>query len=176
MGVGSKTYIKDVLSSNGASINSERPSTQGELQKSCETGAELHNLTGIMNDIHDTLGGSPAVYSVTISLLTSRLSTGSKSRDILTGIAIVDIGNHTRPSGPPNAAPRDPTSLASDIDKVCALEHLFAEHDTIKHEVNMVGSGSKRNTAMMREIPCFSGKDSGSGRRWRNLGLLMRDQ
>ena len=31
---------------------------QGELQKSRETGAELPNLTGAMNDIHDTLGGS----------------------------------------------------------------------------------------------------------------------
>jgi len=31
---------------------------QGELQKSRETGAELHNLTGAMNDIHETLGGS----------------------------------------------------------------------------------------------------------------------
>jgi hypothetical protein len=31
---------------------------QGELQKSRETGAELHNLTGAMNDIHNTLGGS----------------------------------------------------------------------------------------------------------------------
>ena len=28
---------------------------QGELQKSQETGAELHHLTGSMNDIHDTL-------------------------------------------------------------------------------------------------------------------------
>jgi hypothetical protein len=27
---------------------------QGELQKSRETGAELHNLTKAMNDIHDT--------------------------------------------------------------------------------------------------------------------------
>lgn len=31
---------------------------QGELQKSRETGAELHTLTGAMNDIHDTLGGN----------------------------------------------------------------------------------------------------------------------
>lgn len=31
---------------------------QGELQKSRETGAELHSLTAAMNDIHDTLGGS----------------------------------------------------------------------------------------------------------------------
>jgi hypothetical protein len=31
---------------------------QGELQKSRETGAELHSLTGAMSDIHDTLGGA----------------------------------------------------------------------------------------------------------------------
>lgn len=31
---------------------------QGELQKSRETGAELHSLTTAMNDIHDTLGGA----------------------------------------------------------------------------------------------------------------------
>ena len=31
---------------------------QTELQKSRETGAELHSLTTAMNDIHDTLGGS----------------------------------------------------------------------------------------------------------------------
>ena len=31
---------------------------QGELQKSRETGAELHSLTNAMNDIHETLGGN----------------------------------------------------------------------------------------------------------------------
>jgi len=31
---------------------------QGKLQKSREMGAELHNLTGAINDIHGTLGGS----------------------------------------------------------------------------------------------------------------------
>jgi hypothetical protein len=30
---------------------------QGKLQKSHEMGAELHNLTGAINDIHGTLGG-----------------------------------------------------------------------------------------------------------------------
>lgn len=30
---------------------------QGELQKSRETGSELHTLTGAMHDIHETLGG-----------------------------------------------------------------------------------------------------------------------
>jgi hypothetical protein len=37
---------------------------QGELQKSRETGAELHSLTGAMGDIHDTLAGSlVCIYS-----------------------------------------------------------------------------------------------------------------
>ena len=31
---------------------------QGELQKSRETGAELHSLTGAMNDIHEAFGGN----------------------------------------------------------------------------------------------------------------------
>ena len=31
---------------------------QGELRKSREIGAELHNLTGAMNHIHDILRGS----------------------------------------------------------------------------------------------------------------------
>lgn len=31
---------------------------QGELQKSRETGSELHSLTGSMNDIHEVLGGN----------------------------------------------------------------------------------------------------------------------
>lgn len=31
---------------------------QGELQKSRDTGAELHSLTGAMNEIHDALGGN----------------------------------------------------------------------------------------------------------------------
>ena len=42
---------------------------QGELLKSREIGAELHNLTGAMSDIHDTLGGyivSPFLITITI--------------------------------------------------------------------------------------------------------------
>ena len=31
---------------------------QAELQKGSETGAELHSLTGAMNDIHETFGGN----------------------------------------------------------------------------------------------------------------------
>lgn len=40
---------------------------QGELQKSRETGAELHTLTGAMNEIHDTLGGGNLVCLVILA-------------------------------------------------------------------------------------------------------------
>jgi hypothetical protein len=36
---------------------------QGELQKSRETGAELHTLNGAMTDIQDTLGGTLVCFS-----------------------------------------------------------------------------------------------------------------
>jgi hypothetical protein len=43
---------------------------QGELQKSRETGAELHNVTSTTNGIHNPLGGSIVrLYSTTISNL-----------------------------------------------------------------------------------------------------------
>jgi hypothetical protein len=60
----SKAWVECVLGALGApgksrlAFNHILHRLQVELQKSRETGAELHNLTGVMNDIHDTLGGS----------------------------------------------------------------------------------------------------------------------
>jgi len=45
-------------SKNGLTFEHILSRLQGELQKSRETGAELHSLSTAMNDIHDTLGGS----------------------------------------------------------------------------------------------------------------------
>lgn len=42
---------------------------QGELQKSRETGAELHTLTNAMTEIHDTLGGTLVCFSAFTNLL-----------------------------------------------------------------------------------------------------------
>lgn len=42
---------------------------QGELQKSRETGAELHSLTGAMNEIHETLGGNLVRSQIHCTLL-----------------------------------------------------------------------------------------------------------
>ena len=43
---------------NGLTFDHILSRLQGELQKSQEMGAELHNLTGAMTDIHGALGGS----------------------------------------------------------------------------------------------------------------------
>ena len=42
----------------GLTFNHILSCLQGELQKSCETGAELHSLNGLMNEIHNTLSGT----------------------------------------------------------------------------------------------------------------------
>ncbi|KAG9093329.1 hypothetical protein FS749_014569 [Ceratobasidium sp. UAMH 11750] len=44
--------------SKGLSFDHILNKLQMELQKSRETGAELHSLTSAMNDIHDTMGGA----------------------------------------------------------------------------------------------------------------------
>jgi hypothetical protein len=54
---------------NGLSFDHILSRLQGELQKSRETGAELHSLSNAMNDIRDTLGGAavrPPTYPVPI--------------------------------------------------------------------------------------------------------------
>ena len=43
---------------NGLSFDHLLNKIQSELQKSRETGVELHGLAGAMNEIQDTLGGS----------------------------------------------------------------------------------------------------------------------
>ncbi|KAF8547527.1 hypothetical protein OG21DRAFT_1490148 [Imleria badia] len=60
-----KILIEDVMRSNGTppgmsglSFDYILSCLQGELQKSRETGAELHSLTTAIDDIHDTLGGA----------------------------------------------------------------------------------------------------------------------
>jgi hypothetical protein len=133
---------------------------QGELQKSLEIDAELHNLTGAMNDIHTTLGGLLvrheyylyykfkltffcyliAVESTTLPIGAPSCSTTSlKSRPARTSPT---VGNITY--GPPTLADIQTqlhdtqSSLASHVDKVRALEDVFAEHDTIKREVSLL--------------------------------------
>ncbi|KAH7909272.1 hypothetical protein BJ138DRAFT_1155658 [Hygrophoropsis aurantiaca] len=110
---------------------------QGELQKSRDTGAELHSLTNAMNDIHDTLGGSmpsnPPPYPQSLpAVRPAQLAITNESNP----------ANDAAPSVSPSALSELRTqlhetqaSLASHIDKVRALEDMLAEHEAIKSEV-----------------------------------------
>jgi hypothetical protein len=108
---------------------------QGELQKSHETGVELHNFTDAMNDIHDTLGGS--LLSPTFGLLISCLNYPSSSpiyhlthpHSKQSAPALTELQTQLHHSQP---------SLASHVDKVCALEEVISEHDAIKREIHIL--------------------------------------
>ncbi|EMD31989.1 hypothetical protein CERSUDRAFT_144523 [Gelatoporia subvermispora B] len=109
---------------------------QGELQKSRDTGAELHATTGSLNEIHDTLGGNlpPNLPSYPQTLP-----------------SVMPPAAPQQPEPEPHPAPAESASvlaelqaqlretqlsLASHVEKIRALEGLLAEHDAIKREVS----------------------------------------
>ncbi|KAI9461341.1 hypothetical protein HD554DRAFT_2028256 [Boletus coccyginus] len=109
---------------------------QGELQKSRETGAELHSLTTAMNDIHDTLGGTlpPNIPHFPPNLPPVRSPQPQPAHE----------QTQSSDSGSPPAAVLNElrtqlhetqASLATHVDKVRALDDLLAEHEAIKAEV-----------------------------------------
>ncbi|KAH9042683.1 hypothetical protein EDB85DRAFT_2107574 [Lactarius pseudohatsudake] len=108
---------------------------QGELQKSRETGAELHSLTGAMNEIHETFGGNlPQTHPPYPQTLPPVLPPQQP------------LPTETDPNAgppPPNSALSElqaqlqetQVSLASHVDKIRSLDSLLAEHEVIKREV-----------------------------------------
>ncbi|KAH0835052.1 hypothetical protein J3R83DRAFT_10790 [Lanmaoa asiatica] len=109
---------------------------QGELQKSRETGAELHSLTTAMNDIHDTLGGTipPNIPHFPPNLPPVRAPQPQPAHEPAqstdSGSIPATVLNELRTQLHETQA-----SLASHVDKVRALEDMLAEHETIKSEV-----------------------------------------
>ncbi|KAE9401407.1 hypothetical protein BT96DRAFT_918865 [Gymnopus androsaceus JB14] len=93
---------------------------QGELEKSRETGAELHTLTGAMNEIHDTLGGGSTAPSFPHSLPSVRPA----SPDPLT-----DLQSQLKDTQ---------TSLSQHIDRIRVLEDALKEQEAIRHEVRLL--------------------------------------
>ncbi|KAJ7625406.1 hypothetical protein B0H17DRAFT_907641, partial [Mycena rosella] len=117
---------------------------QGELTKSRETGQDLQTLSGAMNEIQDTLGGSlppalppyphvlppvrppptePAVPSppqlhTTQSHAPENTANGA--------VALSDLQSQLMTTQ---------SSLATHVDKIRALEGVFAEQEAIKQEV-----------------------------------------
>ncbi|KAI0937681.1 hypothetical protein AcV7_003649 [Taiwanofungus camphoratus] len=110
---------------------------QGELQKSRDTGAELHSLTGAMNEIHDALGGNlPSNLPPYPSSLPPVMPSQSQPQH---------EQNHQQPSATDSTSAlselqsqlrETQMSLANHVDKIRALEGMLAEHDAIKREVS----------------------------------------
>jgi hypothetical protein len=146
------------LGKSGLTFDHILSQLQGELQKSRETGAELHNLTGAINDIHGTLGGPLvhheyylyyefkltfsssliAVESTTLPIGAPCSTASLKSRPAQTSPTVDNI-THCPALGDLQAQLHDPqSSHASHVDKVRALEDVFAEHGSIKQEVRLL--------------------------------------
>lgn len=129
---------------NGLTFDHILSRLQSELQKSRETGAELHSLSTAMNDIHDTLGGSvpqnlPHFPQSLPPVRSQQNSTTSAPAPAST------VPVNPEPPAPPPEHPalselrtelhETQASLASHVDKVRALEDMLAEHEAIKTEV-----------------------------------------
>lgn len=109
---------------------------QGELQKSRETGAELHSITTTMNELQDTLGGSlpPSLPPLPHNLPPVRPpqppTTNEAGQSSESGTIPVPALNELR-----SQLHETQASLASHVDKVRALEDMLAEHEAIKSDI-----------------------------------------
>ncbi|KAJ7725938.1 hypothetical protein B0H16DRAFT_1781436 [Mycena metata] len=129
---------------------------QGELTKSRETGQDLQTLSGAMNDIQDTLGGS----------LPPDLP---PYPHVLPPVRPPQVEAPSGPAAPPapenTAALSDlqsqllttQSSLATHVDKIRALEGVFAEQEAIKQEVrtlrDLVGALRQGSTSGHQREP-----------------------
>ncbi|KAG2127123.1 hypothetical protein DEU56DRAFT_706101, partial [Suillus clintonianus] len=129
---------------NGLSFDHILSRLQGELQKSRDTGAELHSLSSSMNDIHDTLGGSVPQNLPHFPQLLPPVRSQQASTTSAPTPASAAPANPEPPAPPPehpglselrSELHETQASLASHVDKVRALEDMLAEHEAIKAEV-----------------------------------------
>ncbi|KAJ3785861.1 hypothetical protein GGU10DRAFT_312210 [Lentinula aff. detonsa] len=141
---------------------------QGELQKSRETGAELHTLTGAMNEIHDTLGGgnlptTAPPFPHTLPLVRPSHSTASppsqpdppsvplthdhQDSSSHEQLATSTTATHFQPSSTtsPNLLAElqiqlkdTQASLSQHLDKIHMLEDALKEQEAIRHEVRLL--------------------------------------
>ncbi|KAI0659051.1 hypothetical protein C8Q70DRAFT_1054345 [Cubamyces menziesii] len=133
----------------------------GELQKSRETGAELHSLSNGLTEIHETLGGN---FPPNLPPYPSKLppvvppQPGRPS----------DEPQHDSQPDPSAAVSELQTqlqetqrSLADHVEKVRMLEGMLAEHQAIKQEVNSLRDAMEERK---REMELFRFESRASGR------------
>ncbi|KAJ3808060.1 hypothetical protein F5876DRAFT_90246 [Lentinula aff. lateritia] len=141
---------------------------QGELQKSRETGAELHTLTGAMTDIHDTLGGGnlptnapPFPHALPPVRLPQSAAPPPSQPDVASAPSAQDQQDSmsNEPLAPSTTATHfqmssasssallvelqaqlkdTQTSLSQHIDKIRVLEDALKEQEAIRHEVRLL--------------------------------------
>ncbi|PCH39624.1 hypothetical protein WOLCODRAFT_110944 [Wolfiporia cocos MD-104 SS10] len=111
---------------------------QGELQKSRDTGAELHSLGGAIGEIQDTLGGNlppnlppypaalPPVMPAQAQQQQQQQEAAQQAHAAESASALNELQAQLRETQ---------LSLAGHVDKIRALEGMLAEHDAIKREV-----------------------------------------
>ncbi|KAJ7034774.1 hypothetical protein C8F04DRAFT_1101088 [Mycena alexandri] len=131
---------------------------QGELTKSRETGQDLQTLSGAMNEIQDTLGGSlpPDLPPYPHVLPPVRPPQAEQSAP----------SGPSAPPAPENTAALSDlqsqllttqSSLATHVDKIRALEGVFAEQEAIKQEVrtlrDLVGALRQGSTSSHQREP-----------------------
>ncbi|RDB28011.1 hypothetical protein Hypma_002244 [Hypsizygus marmoreus] len=115
---------------------------QGELQKSRETGAELHTLSGAMSEIQDTLGGNlpanlPSYPSNLPPVRHPQQQSQQHQQQQVNEASTSTSSSPQQPSTlPPSTALLDlQTQLTSHVDKIRALEGVLVEQESIKQEI-----------------------------------------
>ncbi|KAI1798341.1 hypothetical protein LXA43DRAFT_24130 [Ganoderma leucocontextum] len=138
---------------------------QGELQKSRETGAELHSLSSGLAEIHDTLGGNlpsnlqpyPTALPPVMSAQAARAQEEAAQQQ----------QQQRPPSEPPTVVvelqsqlQETQRSLADHVEKVRTLEGILAEHDTIKQEVSSLRDAMEERKREMELFRLTNGRRS----------------
>ncbi|KAG8730032.1 hypothetical protein FRC12_020551, partial [Ceratobasidium sp. 428] len=120
--------------SKGLSFDHILNKLQMELQKSRETGAELHSLTSAMNDINDTMGGGavPPPPPQHHLIPPVRPPTQPDPEQSATGNT---AAAQAAMSAMQNQLRETQSSVQAQADKFHAFERLVDEHAAIKREV-----------------------------------------
>ncbi|EIW77464.1 hypothetical protein CONPUDRAFT_139331 [Coniophora puteana RWD-64-598 SS2] len=111
---------------------------QGELQKSRDTGTELHSLSNAMSDVRDTLGGQlpPNLPHYPSSLPPVRAPQEQSAHSSESGEPAPDSTSSSGLAELRSELCETQSSLASYVTKVSALEDVLAEHEAIKTEMS----------------------------------------
>ncbi|TBU52602.1 hypothetical protein BD310DRAFT_981744 [Dichomitus squalens] len=140
---------------------------QGELQKSRETGAELHSLSNGLVEIHDTLGGNlpsnlqpyPATLPHVMPAQAARAQEEAAQQQQQqqqraqseSSTAVVELQAQLQETQ---------RSLADHVDKVRTLEGILAEHEAIKQEVTSLRAAMEERKREMELIRVTSARRS----------------